>query len=55
MILIYVNVLLFRVHSKRVISPSEGHFVVKTFIAAILKGRSKLEVIKTATLKGPSE
>ncbi len=43
------------VHSKRDISPSEGHFSAKTIIAAILKGRSKLKCSKLATLKGPSE
>ncbi len=34
--------------------PSEGHFRVKTIMAAILKGRSKPKCSKLATSKGPS-
>ncbi len=43
------------VHSKWDISPSEGHFGVKTIMAAILKGRSKPKRSKLAISKGPSE
>ncbi len=41
------------VHSKRDLSPSEGHFGVKIIMAAILKGRSKPKCSKLATSKGP--
>ncbi len=41
--------------SKRDISPSEGHFGVKTIIADILKGRSKPKCSKLATSICPSE
>ncbi len=43
------------VRSKRDISPSEGHFGVKTIMATILKCRSKPKCSKLATSKGPSE
>ncbi len=43
------------VRSKWDISPSEGHFGVKTIMATILKGRSKPKCSKLATSKGPSE
>ncbi len=42
------------VRSKRDISPSEGHYGVKTIMDAILKGRSKPKCSKLATSKGPS-
>ncbi len=41
--------------SKRDISPSEGHFTVKTIMADILKGRSKPKCSKLATSKGLSD
>ncbi len=44
-----------KVCSKRDISPSEGHFTVKTIMAAILKARSKPKCSKLATSKGRSE
>ncbi len=40
------------VRSKRDISPSEGHFGVKTIMATILKGRSKPKCSKLATSNG---
>ncbi len=40
--------------SKLDILPSEGHFGIKTIMAAILKGRSKPKYSKLATSKGPS-
>ncbi len=43
------------VRSKQDISPSEGHFGVKTIMAAILKCRSKPKCSKLSTSKGPSE
>ncbi len=43
------------VHSKRVTLPSEGHFRVKTIMAAILKCPSKPKCSKLATSKGPSK
>ncbi len=43
------------VHSKRVTLPSEGHFGVKTIMAAILKCPSKPKCSKLATSKGPSK
>ncbi len=46
---------IFWVHSKWDISPSEGHFGVKTIMAAILKGRSKPKYSKLAPSKDPSE
>ncbi len=41
--------------SKWDISPSEGHFGVKTIMAAILKCRSNPKCSKLATSKGPSD
>ncbi len=41
--------------SKRDISPSEGHFGVKTKMAAILNGRSKPKRSKQVTSKDHSE
>ncbi len=43
------------VHSKRVTLPSEGHFGVKTIMAAILKCPSKPKCSKLTTSKGPSK
>ncbi len=43
---------IFWVHSKWDISPFEGHFGVKTIMAAILKA-FQTEVLKTSPLKGP--
>lgn len=43
------------VSSKQDISLSEGHFGVKTNMATILKGCSKLKCSKLATSKGPLE
>ncbi len=48
-------ILWFMVRSKRDVSPFEGHFRVKTIMAAILNGRSKPKCSNLATLKGPSE
>ncbi len=42
------------VRSKQDISPSEGHFRLKTIMAAILKCRSKPKCSKLATSNGPS-
>ncbi len=53
--LVSQQVLWYSVRSKQDTSPSEGHFGVKTIMAAILKGRSKPKCSKLATSKGPSE
>ncbi len=40
-------------HQAGFISPSEGHFGVKTIMPAILKGSFQTEVLKTGHFKGP--